>query len=402
MKLLSNLDLAKNELQNARIQNLSSAPSSPAVGQIYYDTTAGALYVYDGSTWDLVGAVQSVGVTAPIQNTGTSTAVVIAIAAATTSDPGSMSAADKAKLDAATSANTNSAIVRRDGSGDFAANIVTVNQVTINGTPSSATDAATKGYVDAAVSGLKWKDACRAATTANITLSGAQTIDGVSVIAGDRVLVKSQSTASQNGIYVCASGSWSRATDADAAAEILGMACFVAEGAANADTAWVCTTNAAITLGSTSLSFSQFAGGGTFTAGTGITITGNSIAISASYVGQATITTLGTITTGVWTGTAVAVLYGGTGASSAAGARTNLGATGKYSATIGDGSSTSIAITQGTHGLAANAQMTVEVCDASSGDRVYPDISINNSNGTVTIAFAVAPSSNAYRVVLIG
>lgn len=402
MKLLSNLDLAKNEIQNARIQNLSSAPSSPGVGQIYYDTTAGALYVYDGSTWDLVGAVQSVGVTAPIQNTGTSTAVVIAIAAATTSDPGSMSAADKTKLDGATSANTNSALVQRDSSGNFAANILTVNAITINGSPSASTDAATKGYVDAAISGLKWKDACRVATTANITLSGEQTIDGVSVVAGDRVLVKNQSTASQNGIYVCASGSWSRSTDADAAAEVLGMGCFVTEGTTNADTAWVLTTNATITLGSTSLAFSQFAGGGTYIAGTGITITGNSIAISASYAGQATITTLGTIGTGVWQGTAIAVGYGGTGASTAAGARTNLGATGKYSALIGDGSSTSIAITQATHGLASNAQMAVEVYDASSGDRVYPDISINNSNGTVTFAFAVAPSSNAYRVVLVG
>lgn len=104
-----------------------------------------------------------------------------------------------------------------------------------------------------------YKASVRAATTANITLSGAQTIDGVSVIAGDRVLVKNQSTGSQNGIYVAASGAWARATDADSSTEVTaGMFVPVAEGTVNADTFWLLTTNDPITLGSTSLTFAQF------------------------------------------------------------------------------------------------------------------------------------------------
>lgn len=103
------------------------------------------------------------------------------------------------------------------------------------------------------------KDSVRAATTANITLSGAQTIDGVSVIAGDRVLVKNQSTASQNGIYDCASGAWARSADSDTSAEVTGgMFVFVNEGTVNGDTGWILTTNDPITLASTSLTFAQF------------------------------------------------------------------------------------------------------------------------------------------------
>lgn len=108
-----------------------------------------------------------------------------------------------------------------------------------------------------------WKESVRAATTANITLSGTQTIDGVSVIAGDRVLVKDQSTGANNGIYVCASGSWSRATDADTSAEVTAdLAVFVEEGTANGDKIFILTTNNPITLGSTSLTFTALAAGG--------------------------------------------------------------------------------------------------------------------------------------------
>lgn len=94
---------------------------------------------------------------------------------------------------------------------------------------------AAQAAAEAAASGMKWRPSVRAATTANITLSGAQTIDGVSVIAGDRVLVKDQSTASQNGVYVAASGAWSRATDADSWAELVSQTVAVEEGSTNAD-----------------------------------------------------------------------------------------------------------------------------------------------------------------------
>ena len=209
-------------------------------------------------------------------------------------------------------------------------------KITNLATPTADTDAATKAYVDAARSGLDVKGSVRAATTANITLSGAQTIDGVSVIAGDRVLVKDQSTASTNGIYVAAASTWSRATDADVDAEVhAGMFTFVEEGTANADSGWVLTTNNPITVGSTALAFAQFSGAGQITAGAGLTKTGNtidavgtanritvnanSIDIASTYVGQTSITTLGTIATGVWNGTTIAVANGGSGATTLTG-----------------------------------------------------------------------------------
>jgi hypothetical protein len=151
-------------------------------------------------------------------------------------------------------------------------------KITNLATPTGDNDAATKAYVDAARSGLDVKQSVRVATTANITLSGAQTIDGVSAVAGDRVLVKNQSTASQNGIYVVAAGSWSRATDADSDVKVTaGMFVFVTEGATNADSGWVLTTNDTIALGTTGLAFAQFSGAGQITAGDGLTKSGNTI-----------------------------------------------------------------------------------------------------------------------------
>jgi hypothetical protein len=156
-------------------------------------------------------------------------------------------------------------------------------KITSLATPTDDADAATKAYVDAARSGLDVKQSVRVATTANITLSGTQTIDGVSAIAGDRVLVKDQSTASQNGIYVVAASSWSRSTDADISAEVTaGMFTFVSEGTTNADSGWVLTTNDAITLGTTSLAFAQFSGAGQITAGAGLTKSGNTIDVATA------------------------------------------------------------------------------------------------------------------------
>jgi phage-related tail fiber protein len=148
--------------------------------------------------------------------------------------------------------------------------------------PTNAQDAATKAYVDAARAGLDVKQSVRATTTANIALSGTTTIDDVVLVVGDRVLVKNQSTASQNGIYVVAAGSWARATDADSNDKVTsGMFCFVEEGTLNGDSGWVLATNAPTTLGTTNLTFAQFSGTGQITAGAGLTKDGNILNVVA-------------------------------------------------------------------------------------------------------------------------
>lgn len=144
--------------------------------------------------------------------------------------------------------------------------------------PTSAQDAATKAYVDAMATGLDLKGSVKAASTGNLTLSGAQTVDGVSLVAGDRILVKDQTTGSQNGIYVVAAGAWARATDADSNTEVTpGMFVFVEQGTVNGDSGWVLTNDGAITLGTTALVFSQFSGAGQITAGDGLTKSGNTL-----------------------------------------------------------------------------------------------------------------------------
>jgi hypothetical protein len=118
--------------------------------------------------------------------------------------------------------------------------------------PTAAQDAATKAYVDSLVDGRSWKQSVRAATVADITLSGEQTIDGVAVVAGDRVLVKDQSLGEENGIYVAAAGAWARASDANVASELEGAAVFVEEGSTNADRQYAQTADNVV-LGTTEL-----------------------------------------------------------------------------------------------------------------------------------------------------
>ncbi len=228
--------------------------------------------------------------------------------------------------------------------------------LTLNADPTNALHAATKQYVDAISTGLDVKASCRVATAAALpactaaghevgkTLTadavGVLTVDGVATVLNDRILVKDQGTGANNGIYkVTTEGTagvafvLTRATDADTDAEVTGgMYSFITEGSTNADTGWLLTTNDPITVDTTALTFAQFTGAGTITAGAGLTKTGStldvigtadritvnadSVDIAATYVGQSSITTLGTITTGTWNATAIAANKGGTGQTS--------------------------------------------------------------------------------------
>jgi len=181
-------------------------------------------------------------------------------------------------------------------------NAVTLTTGTISTTPSASTDIANKSYVDTVAQGLDTKASCLAATTVNITLSGAQTVDGIALVAGDRCLVKDQTSAADNGIYVVATGAWARAADMNTWVQVPGAYVFIETGTTQADTSWVCTSNAGGTLGTTAITWAQFSG-----AGSGV----SSITFGSTGLTPSTATT-GAVTVA---GTLVAV-NGGTGQSS--------------------------------------------------------------------------------------
>jgi hypothetical protein len=580
MLFLYPVDLNKNELRNARIQNLATAPSSPVAGQIYYGTDVNDALLWNGSIWlslgtgggvsdhgaltgltdddhsqyallagrsggqvliggtgsgeDLFLVSTSNGTKGQIyfgpttsaaafvdQTTGNITGNTLISTVATGTAPLTISSTtvvanlNADKVDGQdgsyylsrtnhTGTQTASTIsdfdtqVRTSRLDQMAAPTASVSlssqKITNLADGTSAGDAINLGQLQSASLGLAWKDNVRVATTVAGTLAtsfeNGDTVDGITLATGDRILIKDQGTASENGIYVvAASGAPTRATDADSASELRGAVVVVEEGTANADQIWQLITDS-ITLGTTGLTWQRLPGPQDIVAGAGLTKTSNTLDvgtastsrivvnadnidlatvgtagtyygsvttdaygrvssastdlvsgnglvvrtsstnytnrtvtgtsnrvtvtngdgvsgnptldISSSYVGQATITTLGTITTGVWTGTNIAVANGGTGSGTAAGARTNLGATGKYTALIGDNSSTTITITQATHGLASDGSMVAAIYDASSGDQVQTLITINNGTGAVSFKFNTAPTTNQYRIVIIG
>jgi hypothetical protein len=207
---------------------------------------------------------------------------------------------------------------------------------TISTTPVNSTDIANKNYVDSVAQGLDVKASCVYSTTNNITLSGLAVQAGgdwaSSLTAGDRVLVKNQSSSQFNGIYVASASTWARSSDMNVWAEVPSAFTFIESGATLADTGWVSTANQGGTIDVTAMPWSQFSGAGTYLAGDGLQLIGNTFSVKANgttldisssgvkisdtYVGQASITTLGTIATGTWNGNTIGVAYGGTGLTS--------------------------------------------------------------------------------------
>jgi hypothetical protein len=240
--------------------------------------------------------------------------------------------------------------------------------------PTNPQDAANKRYVDSAVVGIDWKPSVRAATTGNRDLSeleNGEVVDGVTLATGDRVLVKNQTDATENGIYVVAeSGAPARSSDADTAAEITAsFAVFVEEGTVNTDSGWTLTNNGAVTVGTTELSFTQFTGLGQITAGAGLTKTANTLDV----IGGDGITVNAD---SVVIDRAVVVT--------------------KYAADVGDGTNTSYTIT---HNLATRDVIVTLYDNVSPYAEVVADVEHSTTN-TITLLFSVAPTTDKYRVVV--
>lgn len=317
-------DFLKNQAKNFVAHLLSSAPGSPTQGQIYYNTTDKTFEFYNGTSFVKLGTLDQI--TPPVNDVNMNSRKLVSLA---------------------------------DGT--------------------SGNDAVNKSQLDAAIAGIKWKAGVRAATTAAGTLASSfengDSVDGVTLATGDRILIKDQAAATENGIYtVNATGAPTRATDADTGAEMLNAAVFVAEGTTNADTGWVCTTNATITLGSTNVAFAQFTGG-SITAGTGASMSGSTLNVGA----------------GATKGS------GGPGGGLKANADDLVVdfdvVVGKFNANIGNGSSTTI---DTTHSLGTK-DCTATFRDNSTDEELHPAVSYPDTN-TIRSIWSSAPSTNGVRV----
>ena len=432
-KFLTNIDLNQNQLINAKFEALATNPSTGNFeGRMYFNTATFTLMVYANGAWKKsvhsIASGGGAGIAEALTVSESNGTVTLTLNVADADSAGLLSAAFFGDLNDATSAATANKLAKRDASGNLSV-----------ATPSADGHAATKGYVDSARQGLDVKASVRVATTAAINLStdleAGDIIDGVTLAEGDRVLVKNQGTASENGIYVAvasAAGAASRADDANTSAKVTtGMFTFVSEGTVNADNGFVLTTNDTITLGTTGLTFVQFSGAGQVIAGAGLTKSGNtldvvgtadritanadSIDIASTYVGQSTITTLGTITTGVWNGTDVAVADGGTGGSTAATARTNLGIETPGAAESATTSTPVLAriAKQGCAASAAgtsttvvkhnfsNVNVIVQIFQVSTGEIVIGDVTARTADA-ITVALLGTITANDYTIVVTG
>ena len=252
--------------------------------------TAGTVTTNANLTGDVtsVGNATTLATVATAGTTGSSTAIpviTINVKGLTTSITTAVVIAPAGTLSGSTLASgvTASSLTSL---GTIASLVVTAG--TISTTPSAATDIANKSYVDTIAQGLDTKASVVAGTTANITLSGAQTIDGISIVATDRVLVKDQTAPAENGIYVASATAWARASDMSTWAQVPGAYVFIETGTTLADTGWVCTSNAGGTINVTAMTWAQFSG-----AGSGV----SSITFGSTGLTPAT-TTTGAVTVG--------------------------------------------------------------------------------------------------------
>jgi hypothetical protein len=403
-------EVAGNAVQSGLLSSRPAAGSVDA-GTIYYATDNYLFYYSDGSTWQQANAFGNVVTeTSYGQSSGNGTATNYARADHTHGTPSLGTATPNAIAGVTGSAGSATTPSKEDHTHAFtpAADLSMAGfKLTNVGTPSAGTDAANKSYVDSVAQGLDTKASVVAATTTNGTLATAfangQVVDGVTLATGDRLLIKNQTDATANGIYtVNASGAPTRSTDMDAGSEFPSAYVFVEQGTVNADTGWVCTNNAPVTLGSTNIVWAQFSGAGTYTANNGVVLNGSVFSFAPeSGKGLQTSSNGAAIKLATTSGLNVASDLA-VGAGNGISVLTNTVAidsavvVSKYAASVGDGAATSYTVT---HNLGTRDVIVTVYDNSSPYAEVITDVAHTTTN-TVTIAFSVAPTSNQYRVVV--
>ncbi len=360
------LDFNRNEARNAVVQNLAAAPGTTLPGLFYYDTALVTIRFWNGTTW--INADPAKAATASIPLTALATDPL-----ARANHTGTQTASTISNLQATVTGYSLSLFAVPTGPLDHggfrAANVAD---------PTNPQDAATRAWVitqvEQSAAGISSKPPVRAVATGNVaSLSGAQTVDGVALVAGDRVLLTGQTTAAQNGPWVVASGAWTRPpAGADNDELTPGALWLVLAGTANTGTQWRLATTGAITPGTTAVSIVQFGAGATYTQGNGLTLIGNVFAVGA--------------------GTGILVSPGVTAIDTAVVGR-------KFRGTItGDGTTNAFAVT---HNL-NNEDAAGYFVDRVSGDKFEPNISGRTVNGFTVNINPTPAAGRVYGFTILG
>lgn len=430
---LTSLNLNKNELLNAAIQSLSTPPSNPVAGQIYFDTDTAQLTVWDGAAWtslaaggnvdDAIQAAIDLLTTDDIEEGSTNlyyhtanakadaasllTSATLTNITITGDGDGLTITAENGVADSTTddldegttnkyysntlvdnhltggdgisySTGTISADLASGGGLTISSNQIAIDRTTVDTWYDASGAAATaeanaKSYADGLVQGLDVKESVVAATSAEIVdFAAVTTVGGVTLANGDRVLVKDQSDETENGIYVY---TLSTTTLALATDDLTQGSYVLVESGTYAATGWIVTS---VTGG---VFWTQFSAANEYTAGTNIAIVGNEISFDGT----------------------LPVLNGGTGATTAADARANLGATTKYAANNPELTVTSGSVSWAvTHAL-GTSDVVVKVYDLATSAQVEVDV-VLTSNSVVTLSWIASAtvSADSYRVVVVG